>query len=382
MYGNQAILRTLSHSRPVIQTKLTVNKPGDEYEQEADRVADQVMRMTAPVSIQRKCSSRAEEEKLQRKCAECEEEEKKIHRKESNTPKPIRALSVMRIADPVPSISVAPQRISRACAACREEDQKMLRETSAGAGKLPGEVPPIAQAVLQSLGRPLDASTRAFFEPRFGHDFSQVRVHADGKAADAARAVWARAYTFGSDIVFGAGEYTPATEQGKRLLAHELAHVVQQGTARPAVGQPRALDGTTALTLRPASDPAGDRRIYREPTPEICSKPTGLQGFDNIRNITRERLRAQGYVFCGPDPVMDPKGTGTWERWVHPTKGLLHLKVKFEDKCPQEDFCLGQSKDLESCFQCCDKAVSGEDESCRKTCDFACVHKYVPPGAE
>ena len=199
-------------------------------------------------------------------------------------------------------------------------------------------------------------------EPRFGHDFSAVRVHTDASAADSAKAVNALAYAAGQHVVFGSNRYSPGTSEGKRLLAHELAHVVQQGT------------------------PADDRRIYRQPAPEICSKPTGLDGYDSIRNpnSTRERLRARGYVFCGPDLSMDPKGTGTWERWVHPTKGLLHLKVKFEDKCPEEDFCLGQSKDLESCFQCCEKAVGSkdEDESCRKTCDFACTHKYVPPGAE
>src|SRR5436305_1751586 len=84
-YGNQAVLRMLSHSAPSIQTRLTVNKPGDPFEQEADRVADQVMRMPAPATVQRKCSSCAKEENLQRKCAECEEEEKKteLHRKET-----------------------------------------------------------------------------------------------------------------------------------------------------------------------------------------------------------------------------------------------------------------------------------------------------------
>src|SRR5689334_791139 len=79
-YGNQAILRTLDHSRPTIQRKLSVNKPGDIYEQEADRVADQVMRMPAPVAVQRQCATCAQVEKVQRKCAECEEEEKRMQR--------------------------------------------------------------------------------------------------------------------------------------------------------------------------------------------------------------------------------------------------------------------------------------------------------------
>jgi hypothetical protein len=74
----------------------------------------------------------------------------------------------------------------------------------------------------------LPESERHFFEPRFGADFSQVRVHADGQAAEAARAVNARAFTLGRDVVFGGGEYQPRSSEGSRLLAHELTHVVQQ----------------------------------------------------------------------------------------------------------------------------------------------------------
>src|SRR5262249_29965020 len=81
---------------------------------------------------------------------------------------------------------------------------------------------------LHSLGQPLDAGTRAFMEPRFGHDFSQVRIHADERAAESARAVNALAYTVGRDVVFGEGRYEPGTSEGRRLLAHELTHVVQQ----------------------------------------------------------------------------------------------------------------------------------------------------------
>ena len=83
--------------------------------------------------------------------------------------------------------------------------------------------------VLSSSGQPLAASTRAFFEPRFGHNFSQVRVHTDSGADQSARSVDALAYTVGQDMAFRAGQYRPDTEPGRRLLAHELTHVVQQG---------------------------------------------------------------------------------------------------------------------------------------------------------
>jgi hypothetical protein len=92
------------------------------------------------------------------------------------------------------------------------------------------DVPPIVHEVLTSSGEPLDASTRANVEPRLGHDFSQVRVHADARAAVAASAIGARAFTSNRDIVFGAGEYSPRGESGRWLLAHELAHVVQQSS--------------------------------------------------------------------------------------------------------------------------------------------------------
>jgi hypothetical protein len=100
-------------------------------------------------------------------------------------------------------------------------------------------VPQLVHDTLRSGGQPLNASVRAFMEPRFGHDFGQVRVHTDGQAAESAEAVSALAYTAGRDIVFGAGQYQPHSDAGKRLLAHELAHVVQQASG-PVSGVPIA----------------------------------------------------------------------------------------------------------------------------------------------
>jgi outer membrane protein OmpA-like peptidoglycan-associated protein len=89
-------------------------------------------------------------------------------------------------------------------------------------------VPSLVHNVLDSLGQPLDEGTRAFMKPRFGHDFSQVRLHTDERAVESAETVNALAYTVGQDVVFGEGQYVPGTSEGKRLLAHELTHVVQQ----------------------------------------------------------------------------------------------------------------------------------------------------------
>jgi hypothetical protein len=90
------------------------------------------------------------------------------------------------------------------------------------------DVPPIVHEVLRSPGQPLDAQARAFFEPRFGHDFSTVRIHTDTAAAESARAVNAQAYTVGREVVFAQGRYAPTTGPGRSLLAHELTHAVQQ----------------------------------------------------------------------------------------------------------------------------------------------------------
>ncbi|HEX8558109.1 MAG TPA: DUF4157 domain-containing protein [Pyrinomonadaceae bacterium] len=107
-------------------------------------------------------------------------------------------------------------------------------------GSSPSVAPPLVHETLRSQGSPLDASTRAFMEPRFGHDFGRVRVHTDERAAASARAVGASAYTVGDQIVFAAGRYSPASDAGRRLLAHELTHVAQSrrdgaaAAARPA----------------------------------------------------------------------------------------------------------------------------------------------------
>src|SRR5262249_7374816 len=100
------------------------------------------------------------------------------------------------------------------------------------------EAPPIVHDVLRSSGQALDAATRSYFEPRFGRDFSGVRVHVGRKAAESARAVNALAYAVGSSLVFGEGQYAPGAASGKALLAHELTHVVQQDFGREASSGP------------------------------------------------------------------------------------------------------------------------------------------------
>lgn len=113
------------------------------------------------------------------------------------------------------------------CENCKKSQMALQRKSENGSSF--GTAPPIVYEVLRSPGQPLDAATRAFMEPRFGHDFSRVRVHADAQAAKSARAVNALAYTVGRDIAFSEGSFAPTTVSGKQLLAHELVHTMQQG---------------------------------------------------------------------------------------------------------------------------------------------------------
>ncbi|MEH2236633.1 eCIS core domain-containing protein [Nostoc sp.] len=156
-----------------LQTKLRISEPGNRYEQEADRIADQVMQMPEPF-LHRQVEPEAKEEEM-----------------------------------------VQPKSIPKS--------------TSLNSDQSFSEVSPIVHKVINSPGQPLDSKTLTLMESRFGYNFSQVRVHVDGASADSARALRARAFTSGGDIVFGSGEYAPTTSEGKRLLAHELVHVVQQG---------------------------------------------------------------------------------------------------------------------------------------------------------
>jgi len=214
-HGNRFVQR-LFHAG-LIQAKLMVSQPGDPSEQEADRVAEVVMRpsdsdVTGPVAADGQAGS----SEMQRLCSTCEE---KMQRQTMED----------------------------------EEEEMALQPATATPGQ-PAVARPELEAQVQAQrgrGQPLPASVRAFFEPRFERDFSQVRVHIDTHAAESAQTVQALAYTMGSDIFFGAGQYAPATTAGQRLLAHELTHVVQQGASQtlspkrdftsPGLPQPSAL---------------------------------------------------------------------------------------------------------------------------------------------
>ena len=138
------------------------------------------------------------------------------------------------------------------CEACARNDETLRRRKTNdadGAHELTGAHESVRR-VLDSAGQPLDGATRSFMESRFGHDFSGVRVHTDASAQESARAVNALAYTVGRDVVFGSGQYAPRTKEGRRLIAHELTHTLQQSSATALQKE--------SLAVAPADD-AGER---------------------------------------------------------------------------------------------------------------------------
>jgi uncharacterized protein DUF4157 len=219
----------------IIQTKLKISSPGDQYEQQADRLSERIMRMPEPT--------------MQRKCTSCSETD-------------------------------------------REEEPQIKR-------KVDGEsaTDEVASDLTSDLGTgaPLDIATRRFFEPRFGFDFGKVRIHDDARADVSARAVRALAYTIGSHVVFRAGTFSPASSDGRRLLAHELVHVVQQS------------GGTSKHSLTPAPAPQVARQNETE-EPESTGEEEGSEGATPAPP-TPEQLAA----LTGNPPSPDGRG-GTVEQ--------------------------------------------------------------------
>jgi LysM repeat protein len=231
-----------------LQAKLKVGSAGDAYERQADRVAEEVMRAPEP-RIQRKCGCGGS-------CGDCKSgssSDDEVHR------------LLQRKSVSGEDVHVAPENV---------------------------------EGVLRQAGAPLDATTRSFMEPRFGHNFTNVRVHSGAEAAEAADSVGARAYTVGRHIVFGAGEYRPGTADGQRLLAHELTHVTQQkGGNDSRVQRTMTLADPGLVAPQPpgAMGPAPTRAIeFQTWLNELCSAGTFV--VNPTTGVVASTSRA---TFCG-----------------------------------------------------------------------------------
>jgi hypothetical protein len=268
--GNQAVGRLL-------QRKLTISQPGDVYEQEADRVADAVMR-DAPLQSAVPTNGRVAARPLQRSCS-----------------------------------------CGGTCADCQEEEALQRKEAPGIAVTGAGDAaPPIVVDVLRSPGEALGPAVRQFMEQRFGRSFEDVRVHTDSKAAASASAVNAAAYTVGHDIVFATGRYAPGTASGGRLLAHELTHVVQQTAPLRSVIARRhvAADAPAAVQLR-AAMPA----VQREKN-DLVRYTGGTTGLLIIEKDGKEIFRTRA-VSGHPGTKEYQKGAGptpTGIYTLHPAK--------------------------------------------------------------
>jgi hypothetical protein len=221
-----------------IQSKLVVDVPGDIYEEEADRVSDQVMRMPDPetmrkptwtppgfryairdlAQIQTKSLNPALPHWIQRQIGKPEIEDELVRALEAT------GATVQRHVD---------DHNEQA----KDENKEQVR-IARGDNASPQRAATGLESTIQTLeggGQPLSRTVRNFMEPRFGRDFSHVRVHTDAKANDAARALNAFAFTLGRNVGFAAGRYAPETSAGQSLLAHELTHVMQQNHSSSTV---------------------------------------------------------------------------------------------------------------------------------------------------
>jgi hypothetical protein len=206
-----------------IQTKLVVGEANDPLEHEADRVADQVMRMPEP-----QISTSATSPHVSRKCAACEKDD---------------------------TDSTASPQVSRKCAACDMEDAETAPQTTPAESFV---TPAVVHDVLRSPGRPLEPDTRAFFEPRFGCDFSRVRVHTDSLSAESARSIGALAYTVGNDIVFDNDQYSQRTAASDPRPSLLLAP-----PGNPRGTEPSLLANAGGLVAPHGLVPAPDRPAQR-----------------------------------------------------------------------------------------------------------------------
>lgn len=266
--------------RAGIQAKLEVGSPGDAFEQEADRMAERVMRMPAPAGSHGRHHAREEGRGAGRRGA------------------------------PAPTSCPALRR----CAA----DAR---------GTVPAVSPGLEASIYDGRGggAPLSGATRAFFEPRFGRDFSRVRVHADAGAARSAREVEARAFTLGSDIFFNAGRFAPESTEGRSLLAHELTHVAQQGQSEALASPAPPMQRSSELRLRRQAGPASGGMDTRPRVQDVefegCQPEVVSSITDAIRPAMSSVDRAievlgRGWNNMGPSErdlfgrYFDPAGSG------------------------------------------------------------------------
>ncbi|MFK7868712.1 MAG: DUF4157 domain-containing protein [Roseobacter sp.] len=312
-----------------LQAKLQVGPQNDVYEREADRVADRVMN--------------APETAAQRACANCEDKDKETAQRQSQPEEEEESLQMKRAADSVqreamPEEEEELQAKLRPDAVQREtveeedalqakahadtlqrhpvgeeeedlqakarpdgaqrdamEEEEEVQAKARSDGGFQAKASTSAQvAGLKGGGAPLSNSARAFFEPRFGADFSDVRVHSGPQAHRAAQALGARAFTTGRDVVFGAGEYAPQSHAGGLLLAHELTHVLQQRGAKPRASEPEAALPVQRWSI--GSDPVPSHPNWQEVPDGAGRSANHIPRLNRARSIVARLLNSAACI--------------------------------------------------------------------------------------
>jgi hypothetical protein len=240
---------------PACQAKsndLKVSQPSDPAEIEADHIAERVMRMPEPL--------------MNRSSAPVAGVAQTVHRESFDS----GVTPLMRRSDSETEQSKAPE-------------DKMYIQRFAGGSAVDGVIPENLMSNLGS-GSQLNSQTRSFFEPRFGTDFSRVRIHSDSRASESASAFEAKAFTIGRNVVFGGGLYQPGMSEGRQLIAHELAHVIQQtGSSESRQNRQKSASGTGG-TIPSQKLTRVDRMIQREPT--YPRRATRDQIINEARRVT------------------------------------------------------------------------------------------------
>ncbi|PYX00259.1 MAG: hypothetical protein DMG89_04890 [Acidobacteria bacterium] len=237
------------------------------------------------------------------------------------------------------------------CEECKKKKTSLQRHAD-GQGE-PSGVPPIVHDVLGTPGQPLEDDTRAFFEPRFGHDFTRVRVHNDAQAAASARAVNALAYAVGNNIVFGAGQYAPSNGRGKRLLAHELTHVMQQQNQSSSAVQYQLEIGPSKDRFEQEADQLADQVMKgRELNSITTGEPSAAHPSHRLQRATDGSEAATAETKVAPAPTGVPLLVEDDEEKLQP--GQMR-KGEFLDKL-QISVCAAADEEL--------KAVGRTTQAC------------------
>ncbi len=233
--NNSRDIKPVPLKTPALQTQVTIGKPNDKYEQEADKVADQVMSMPES-AIQSQPAEEEEEEMLQTSIQMQEEgEEEMLQSKPMFQFQPVGEEE----EELMPKLQMQPteeeEEELQAKLQRQEEEEEILMQTQSEMAASRSKSMEWVQKNLnsgKSTGNPLPGNTRQFMKNRFGSDFTDVRIHTDSTAVQMNRSLRAQAFASGKHIYFNSGKYKPESTTGRHLLAHELTHVVQQGHAK------------------------------------------------------------------------------------------------------------------------------------------------------